>query len=112
MSIAIGIGWWIGWGIGVVVVLLAAVLLVAVIGLARRITRQGEDITAGIDRARENTGPLFALTRTNFALDRIARDLRVVRTGEPDEPRRARADPAGRAGPVEALHKMWEERGP
>jgi hypothetical protein len=112
VSIAIGIGWWIGWGIALVVVLLAAALLLAVIGLARRIAGQADDITTAIDGARENTAPLFGLTRTNFALDRIARDLRVVRTGEADEPRRARAEPAGTSGPVEALHKMWEERRP
>lgn len=88
MSVAIGIGWWIGWAVALVVVLLAAALLLAIIGLGRRIVRQAEDITAAIDGAREHTTPLFEVTHTNFAIDRIARDLRVVRTGEPDDPGR------------------------
>lgn len=83
MSLAIGIGWWIGWGVALVVILLAAGLLLIVIRLAHMIVREAEDITAGIDGARENTTTLFDVTRTNLALDRITRDLRAVRTGEP-----------------------------
>lgn len=82
MSTAIGIGWWIGWGVGLVVVLLAAALLLIVIGLAKRITRQADDITVALDGGRENTAPLFDVTRTNLAIDRITRGLRTVRTGQ------------------------------
>jgi 4-amino-4-deoxy-L-arabinose transferase-like glycosyltransferase len=83
VSVAIGIGWWIGWGVALVVILLAAALLLIVIGLGRRIVGQADDITAAIDGARENTTPLFDVTRTNLAVDTIARDLRAVRNGEP-----------------------------
>lgn len=83
MSIAIGIGWWIGWGVALVVILIAAALLLLVIGIGRRIIGQADDITAAIDGARENTTPLFDVTRTNLAVDTITRDLRAVRTGEP-----------------------------
>ena len=81
MSTALGIGWWIGWGVGLVVVLIAAALLLTVIALGRRVFRQADEITAALDGARENTTPLFDVTRTNLAVDTITRDLRAVRTG-------------------------------
>ena len=83
MSVAIGIGWWIGWGVALAVIVLAAALLLLVTGLARRVVRQADDITEALDGARENTTPLFDVTRTNLAADTITRDLRAVRTGEP-----------------------------
>jgi hypothetical protein len=81
MVVAVATGWIIGWAIGLVVVLLAAVLLLAIIGSGRRIVRQADDITSALDGARRNTEPLFDVTRTNLALDRITRGLRRVRTG-------------------------------
>jgi hypothetical protein len=72
--------WWIlGWALGAVVVLIAALLLIAIIGLARRIVRQAGEITAALEGARDNTAPLFDLTRTNLALDRIHRGLAQTR---------------------------------
>lgn len=85
MSTAIGIGWWIGWGVGLVVVLLAAALLLIVIGLARGVGRQADDITAALDGGRENTTPLFEVTKTNLAIDRITRGLGAVRTRQAPE---------------------------
>jgi hypothetical protein len=112
VSVAIGIGWWIGWAVALVVILLAAALLLAIIGLGRRIVRQADDITAALDGTREHTTALFDLTRTNFAIDRIARDLREVRTAEPDAPDRARHEPTAReAGPVDAVRRRWRNRG-
>jgi hypothetical protein len=81
MVVAVAAGWIIGWAIGLVVVLLAATLLLAVIGLGRRIVQQADDITSALDGARHNTEPLFDVTRTNLALDEITRGLRRVRTG-------------------------------
>lgn len=73
-------GWWvIGFVLGSVVVLLAAALLLTIIALGRRIVRQAGEIVVALDGARANTAPLFDVTRTNLALDRITRDLRVVR---------------------------------
>lgn len=83
MTIALSTGWYVGWAIALVVVLIAAVLLVAIIGLGRRIVRQADDITAALDGTREHTTPLFDVTRTNLAIDRITRGLRRVRTGTP-----------------------------
>ena len=81
MIYAIAVGWWIGWSAGVVVVLIAATLLITIIALGRRVARQARDIEAAIDGARENTTPLFEVTRTNLAIDRITRGLAAVREG-------------------------------
>jgi hypothetical protein len=83
VNTAIGIGWWIGWGVGLIVILLAAALLLLIIGLGRKIVSQAEDITMALGGARDNTTALFDVTRTNLALDTITRDLRGLRTGEP-----------------------------
>jgi preprotein translocase subunit SecG len=74
--------WYVGWIVGVVVILIAAVLLITIILLGRRIVRQADEITAAIDGGRENTAPLFDVTKTNLAIDQITRGLRKVRTGE------------------------------
>lgn len=72
--------WWIvGWALGAAVVLVAALLILAIIALARRIVRQAGEITAALEGARANTAPLFDLTRTNLALDRIHRGLAATR---------------------------------
>lgn len=74
--------WWvIGWIIGGAVVVVAATLLLAIIGLARRIARQATEIVEALDGTRENTEPLYDVTRTNLAIDRITRNLRSVREG-------------------------------
>jgi hypothetical protein len=82
VAVAVATGWVIGWAVGLVVVLLAAGLLLAIIALGRRITRQAHDITTALDGTRANTEALFDVTRANLAIDRITRRLRAVRTGE------------------------------
>ena len=74
--------WYVGWIVGVVVILIAALLLITIILLGRRIVRQADEITAAIDGGRENTQPLYDVTKTNLAIDQITRGLRKVRTGE------------------------------
>jgi hypothetical protein len=81
MVVAVAAGWIIGWAIGLIVVLLAATLLLAIISFGRRIVQQADDITSALDGARRNTEPLFDVTRTNLALARVTRGLRRVRTG-------------------------------
>ncbi len=74
--------WWlIGWVLAIVVVLIAATLLLTIIFLGRSIIRQAKDIVAALDGARENTLPLYDVTKTNLAIDRITRDLGTVRKG-------------------------------
>jgi hypothetical protein len=75
MLFAIQVGWWVGWTVGTVVVVIASLLLLAIIGLGRRIVRQAQDITRALDSTRKNTIPMFDLSRTNLALDRTVRSL-------------------------------------
>jgi hypothetical protein len=106
--LAVASGWWIGWGIALVVILIAATLLLAIIGLGRRIVRQAREITAALDGTRENTAPLFDVVKTNLALDRITRGLHMVRTGEPGGVERPVSHEPDQPsmGPAEALRKQ------
>jgi hypothetical protein len=79
MALALS-GWWIfGWVVGAVVVLIAAVLLLAIIGLGRRVVRQADAITAALDGTRQNTDPLWALKDMNVNLSRVVRGLTLAR---------------------------------
>ena len=81
MTLALS-GWWIvGWVGGGVVVALVAVLVLAIIALAKRISAQARGITGALDGAQHNTAPLFEVRMTNSAIDRITRGLRAARTG-------------------------------
>jgi len=73
--------WLAGWGIGALVVVIAASLLLTLIALGRRIIGQAEDITAALDGAREHTDGLYDVRETNAAIESITRSLRTVRTG-------------------------------
>jgi hypothetical protein len=64
--------WKVGWCLGGAVVVVSAGLLLTIIGYARRIARQADEITAALEATRANTAPLFDLVRTNGHLDRIA----------------------------------------
>lgn len=77
--LALSTGWYVGWGIGLVVVLIAATLLLLIIGLGRRITRQAGEITQALDGARANTDPLWEVRGTNHELDRVTRGLAQAR---------------------------------
>lgn len=79
MVVALSEWWYVGWAIGGVVVLIAATLLLIVIGLGRRIVRQAGEITDALDGAREHTAPLYEVKRTNLAIDRIVRGLATAR---------------------------------
>ena len=73
-------GWWyFGWAVGALVVLIAAMLLLAIIGLGRRIAKQANGITAALDGARANTAGLYEVKQTNLALARINSGLRKAR---------------------------------
>lgn len=79
MTIAIDVGWIVGWSVGALVVVIAALLLIAIISLGRRIARQADDITRALEGTREHTAPMFDLARTNLAIDRVVRGLARVR---------------------------------
>lgn len=78
-ALALSSGWYIGWAIGLVVVLIAAGLLLTIIALGRRIARQATDITHALDGARENTLPLWEVRTTNHTIDRITGNLATAR---------------------------------
>lgn len=71
--------WKLGWALGGAVVLIAAGLLLTLIGLARRVAGQASEIEEAIDAARENTAPLFDISAINLSLDQIARRLHTIR---------------------------------
>ena len=71
--------WLIGWVAGAGVVAIAAGLLLEITARGNRIAAQAREITAGLDRARENAAPLFELSETSASLDRVTRSLRAAR---------------------------------
>lgn len=71
--------WRAGWALGGGVVAVAASLLLALIALARRVTRQAGEIERTLDAARDNTRVLFDISSVNLALDQLTRELRAVR---------------------------------
>ena len=78
-TLALAGGWYVGWAVGLVVVLLAAGLLLTAITLGQRITRQAVDIERALAGARANTDALWDVRRTNHAVDRITRGLAAAR---------------------------------
>lgn len=75
-------GWWVlGSVLGAVVVLIAAVLLLTIIAIARRIVRSANEIVAALDGTRENTNAMFDVPAVNHSIDRITRGLRTAREG-------------------------------
>ena len=71
--------WTIGWAAGAGVVAIAAGLLLEITARGNRIAAQARDITAGLDRTRENAAPLFELSETSASLDRVTHSLRALR---------------------------------
>lgn len=78
-SLALAYGWYVGWAVGALVVLVAAVLLLVIVGLARRIAAQATAITEALDGARENTLPLWDVRETNRTVHNITRRLGAAR---------------------------------
>ncbi len=71
--------WVTGWIAGAGVVAIAGGLLLEITARGNRIAAQARDITAGLERARDNAAPLFELSETSASLDRVARSLRAFR---------------------------------
>lgn len=64
-------GWYIGYGLATVVVLLVAVLVLAITSTARRIADVADDITSTLNVARDCTEALWQVATTN----RVATDI-------------------------------------
>lgn len=83
MTLALSIWWTVGWVIGTVVVLLVAVLLLAITGLAKKIDGVAQELVTDLDSIATKTGPLQNVAATNTAVKTITRGLRAARGGDP-----------------------------
>ena len=83
MTLALSMWWTVGWVIGTVVVLLVAVLLLAITGLAKKIDGVAQELVTDLDSIATKTGPLQNVAATNNAVKTITRGLRAARGGDP-----------------------------
>jgi hypothetical protein len=78
-------GWWIGLVLGIVVIAVAAVIVITIIQLARRISGQARGAVEGVEVVRGQTAELGGIERINDNGVRIlhsARALRKVAVGK------------------------------
>jgi hypothetical protein len=78
-------GWWIGLVLGIVVIAVAAVIVIAIVMLARRIAGQARGAVEGVEVVRAQTDELAGIARINDSGVRIlhsARALRKVAVGK------------------------------
>ena len=78
-------GWWIGLVLGIVVIAVAAVIVIAIVMLARRIAAQARGAVEGVEVVRRQTDELAGIARINDSGVRIlhsARALRKVAVGK------------------------------
>jgi len=80
---ALSIWWTVGWIVGTVVVLLVAVLLLAITGLARKIQGEAQHLVTDLDSIATKTRPLHDVASTNAAVRAITRGLRGARGAAP-----------------------------
>ncbi|CAN5689963.1 hypothetical protein BH24ACT26_BH24ACT26_02650 [soil metagenome] len=64
-------GWWVGYSIGALIVLVVAALVVSIIATARRIAAVAEDATRSLTETRERTEVLWQVATTNL----VAQDI-------------------------------------
>jgi hypothetical protein len=78
-------GWWVGLVLGIVVIAVAAVIVIAIVSLARRIAGQARGAVEGVEVVRAQTDALAGIARINDSGVRIlhsARALRKVAVGK------------------------------
>jgi uncharacterized membrane protein len=78
-------GWQLGLALGVVVILVAAAIVIAIVGLAQRIARQAKVAEEAVEIVRRQTDALAGIARINDSGVRIlhsARALRKVAVGK------------------------------
>jgi len=78
-------GWWIGLVLGIVVIAVAAVIVIAIVMLARRIAGQARGAVDGVEVVQAQTDELAGIGRINDSGVRIlhsARALRKVAVGK------------------------------
>jgi hypothetical protein len=77
-------GWTIGIVLGVLVVIVAAAIVITIVSLAMRISKQAETAVGGVTKVREQTDALSGISQINDSGVRIlhaARALRKVAVG-------------------------------
>ena len=85
LTIASTAGWTVGIVLGVVVIAVAAVIVITIVALARRIAGQAETADAAVEVVRRQTDGLAGVGRINDSGVRIlhaARALRKVAVGK------------------------------
>jgi hypothetical protein len=78
-------GWWVGLVLGIVVIAVAAVIVITIVMLARRIAGQARGAVDGVEQVRAQTDALAGVDRINDSGVRIlhsARALRKVAVGK------------------------------
>jgi hypothetical protein len=78
-------GWWVGLVLGIVVIAVAAVIVITIVQLARRIAGQASGAVEGVEVVRSQTAELGGVERINDNGVRIlhsARALRKVAVGK------------------------------
>ena len=78
-------GWQVGIALGVVVILVAAVIVIAIVQLAARIAKQAQTAVGAVETLRKQTDALAGIERINDSGVRIlhsARALRKVAVGK------------------------------
>ena len=78
-------GWYVGMVLGILVIAIAAVIVITIVALARRIAGQAATAVEGVDVVRAQTDALAGIERINDSGVRIlhsARALRKVAVGK------------------------------
>jgi hypothetical protein len=93
---ALSMWWTVGWVVGAVVILLVAVLILAITGLARKIGGEAESLIGSLDSIATKTRPLHDVGQTNMAVRAIIRGLRIARGASGVAPNRYSTSPGWR----------------
>jgi uncharacterized membrane protein len=79
MLIASSTGWTVGIVLGVVVILVAAVIVITIVELARRINAQAKTAEGAVEQLRAQTDELPGIARINDSGVRILHSARALR---------------------------------
>ncbi len=72
-------GWYLGLGIGFVVVAIVVVLVASILALATRINGQAQEAIQGLDEARVNSLPLWDVQKVNNSARSVLEAARTAR---------------------------------
>jgi hypothetical protein len=72
-------GWWVGLVLGIVVIAVAAVIVIAIVMLARRIAGQARGAVDGVEVVRAQTDELDGIAQINDSGVRILHSARALR---------------------------------